>query len=119
MNIKKILKNHFQFVLIAVAMIAIILLWSTHKSYSSDADQNAWDGTTIAMSFAGGNGSKENPYLISNGEELVYFKTVLEQDNTTYGNLSYELTSDIYHFKDKNKHKDYIASLHANEYYNI
>ncbi len=95
MNIKKILKNHFQFVLIAVAMIAILLLWSTHKSFSSDADQNAWDGTTVAMSFASGNGSKENPYLISNGEELAYFKSVLESDNVTYGSLSYELTTDI------------------------
>ena len=95
MDVKRYLKNHFQFILIAVAMIAIVLLWSTHKSYSSDADQNAWDGTTIASSFAAGNGTHENPYQISSGEEFAYFKSVVESDNVTYGNLSYELTSDI------------------------
>ncbi len=95
MNVKKLVKNHFQFILIAIAMIAVVFLWSIHKSFSSDTDQSGWNGTTIAESFAGGNGSHENPYVISNGEELAYFKSVLESDNTTYGNLSYELSSDI------------------------
>ena len=71
MNVKRLVKNHFQVILIAIAMIAVVFLWSIHKSFSSDTDQSGWNGTTIAESFAGGNGSHENPYVISNGEELA------------------------------------------------
>ena len=43
--------------------------------------ENVWSGE-IATSFDGGNGTKENPYLISTGEELAYFKQVIESDNS-------------------------------------
>ena len=40
-----------------------------------------WDGITIANSFRKGNGSVNNPYIISNGSELAYFEKQLEEEN--------------------------------------
>ena len=51
-----------------------------------------WDGT-VATSFAGGDGSASNPYLISNGAELAF---LAEEISRNRGNtLYYRLTSDI------------------------
>lgn len=57
-----------------------------------------WNGT-VAESFAGGDGTKENPYLISNGSQLALLMkdindTVDESNQTTAGKY-YRLTNDI------------------------
>ena len=53
-----------------------------------------WDGT-VATSYAGGDGSKESPYLICNGSELAK----LAEDVSTIANFSkgkyFKLTADI------------------------
>ncbi|MCL2540322.1 MAG: hypothetical protein FWE53_02695 [Firmicutes bacterium] len=57
-----------------------------------------WNGTTIAGSFAGGNGSQATPYLISNGAELARLRQQVNNGaagfntNTVY----YALTNNIY-----------------------
>ena len=51
-----------------------------------------WDGTT-ATNFAGGTGTKEDPYLISNGAEL--HKMAMDGPATTKGKY-YKITADIY-----------------------
>ncbi len=42
-------------------------------------DSSIWKGD-IAEGFASGDGSKENPYVISNAEELAYFASTTKQD---------------------------------------
>lgn len=56
--------------------------------------QNTWDGTKIAQSFSWGNGTKQEPYLIADGEELAY---LAEQVNngTSFEGQYFQLASDI------------------------
>ena len=57
-----------------------------------------WDGS-VAETYAGGNGSEENPYQISNGAELAK----LSQDvnnGMTFKDVFFELTDDIILNKD-------------------
>lgn len=57
--------------------------------------ENTWSGE-IATSFDGGNGTKENPYQISRGEELAYFKSLIEGENSSlYIDKYYVLTDNI------------------------
>lgn len=44
--------------------------------------QKLWDGT-VAEAFAGGNGTKEDPYLISDGAELALVAQRVNADNST------------------------------------
>lgn len=41
---------------------------------------NVWSGE-IATKYKSGNGTSDNPYIISNGEELAYFSSMLENNN--------------------------------------
>lgn len=54
-----------------------------------------WDGT-IANNFAGGRGTQEDPYQISNGQELAYLAQVAAIGRKPTNNKYYILTSDIY-----------------------
>ena len=59
-------------------------------------EADAWDGETIATSFSSGNGTVENPYIISNPEEFMYFKNSIEGlDYEAYQDKYYELSSDL------------------------
>ena len=58
--------------------------------------EDGWDGETIAQSFSGGNGSEENPYIISTPEEFLYFKFVIEGDESVgYQDRYYVLANDL------------------------
>ena len=60
------------------------------------ADPDGWDGYTVATSFSLGNGTKENPYIIKDASEYMYFKQLIEGDNSfAYSNLYYSLGNDI------------------------
>ncbi|MCL2751224.1 MAG: hypothetical protein FWE62_00525 [Firmicutes bacterium] len=57
-----------------------------------------WDGS-IAAGFAGGDGTKESPYKISDGAQLAYLAQVVNVGNNPEYNsedIYYELTNDIY-----------------------
>ena len=54
----------------------------------------AWEGK-IANSFAGGSGTKEDPYLIANADQLAYLGDRISNDNSTYGDKYYKLVADI------------------------
>ena len=56
---------------------------------SAYADPTPWDGS-VASSFAGGAGTKSNPYIISTAAELAYFGT---KYNDSY--CYYKITADI------------------------
>ena len=53
-----------------------------------------WDGS-IAAGFAGGSGTEDDPYLISNGSELAYLAQQVNSGNG-YENVHFKLTNDIY-----------------------
>ena len=53
-----------------------------------------WSGQ-VASSYAGGDGSKNNPYLISTGEQLAKFVTSI-LDKPNQNGVYYKLTTDIY-----------------------
>lgn len=55
-----------------------------------------WDGTTIATSFAGGNGTKYNPYLIETAEQLALMSKIYNNPSANYGgNTYYKLVKSI------------------------
>ncbi len=56
--------------------------------------ENAWKGTP-AEDFAGGTGLKNDPYLIANADQFVYFGDLISNDNENYGNKYYKLVADI------------------------
>ncbi len=53
-----------------------------------------WDGS-IATGFAGGTGTEEDPYLISDGSELAYLAQEVNGRND-YSDVYFKLTNDIY-----------------------
>ncbi len=58
--------------------------------------EDGWDGESIAIEFSGGNGTEENPFLISTPEEFIYFKSLIEGDNYTgYQSQYYKLMNDL------------------------
>ena len=48
-------------------------------SFISLSAQAVWDGS-VATSFAGGSGTQDDPYLISNGAELAYLAQITNED---------------------------------------
>lgn len=56
----------------------------------------AWDGGA-SESFSGGDGSSENPYIISSADELAHLAEVVNSPDTNeeYAPLCYRLTDDI------------------------
>ena len=53
---------------------------------------NVWSGN-VATRYKSGNGTISNPYIISNGEELAYFSSQLENNN--YEDVYFKLSNDI------------------------
>ena len=78
-----------------VILIAFFSLYSILTGRRSAAEEVKWDGTSVATSFTSGNGTKENPYVISSGNELAYFKTLIEKENDYYKDKYYALGADI------------------------
>ena len=62
---------------------------SVHYSQSS----SSWNGS-VASSFAFGDGSRNNPYLISNGEELAYLASQVN-NGQAYSGRYFKLVSNI------------------------
>ena len=60
-----------------ILLVVLFLVISLINDSISRAMSTAWNGTSVASNFAGGNGSSASPYLISNGEELAFFKSVI------------------------------------------
>ena len=56
--------------------------------------ENAWNGT-IANSFAGGDGTSENPYLIANADQLALLGDKISNDNASYSYKHYKLIANI------------------------
>ena len=65
---------------------------SRYKNRNTIINAPVWDGS-VASSYRKGNGTENNPYIISNGSELAYFAMqLLSQD---YSNTYFALSKDI------------------------
>ena len=84
----------FMIVLFLCVTIFIYYIISPSTYSRLAVGTSKWDGS-IADSFSGGNGTPENPFLISNGGELAYLKQLLLEDPENYQTKSYKLSSDI------------------------
>ena len=101
MDILKKLKNKSFFLKSISVIISIVIILSVFAvSMIASADNpEIWDGTK-ASSYAGGEGTKEKPYLIENGAQL--YKMVAENATSTNGAASteaykyYKITKDIH-----------------------
>ena len=92
---KKVLTIIVTIVFLAVLSVAFFFIY-TNKAALGDETNEIWDGTTIATGFNGGNGTEDNPYLISNGNELAYLQKVMAgTEATSYSTLYYSITNDI------------------------
>ena len=78
--------------LILISSYILFNIFSYYSSFSND--ENAWDGKSVSTSFSFGNGTKDNPYLITNGEDFMYFKSIIEE-NDDYNSMYYKLDDNI------------------------
>lgn len=82
------LKKTLAFILTFAMLLSAVI---TAAAVPAAAASGVWDGT-IADSYAGGKGTLNEPYLISNGSELA---KMVNDGNDTAGKF-YKLTGDIY-----------------------
>lgn len=66
---------------------------STDEPTKAPVPDGVWDGS-IAAGFAGGKGTQDDPYLISNGAELAYLSKTVNEGNS-YAGKFFKLTDDI------------------------
>lgn len=91
-------KIKLQFIYCVFLLLLMVIGVSSHftpNSFSAfNTIESVWSGE-IATSFDGGNGTVENPFQITNGEQLAYFKYVIENENSLYKDKYYVLVNNI------------------------
>lgn len=91
----KLYMNLLVLLLVVLSAFGIYQIFFAPSAYSNFVeDEVLWDGKSIATSFAGGNGTKENPYRISSGAELLYFANWVNTGKAEPG-LYYLLTANL------------------------
>ncbi len=81
--------KRLRFISIIVALVmtlSAVMIFPIHSSA---------DTVTSSGKFAGGSGTSDAPYLISNAEELVYFRDFVNTVNTGSKKYYFKLTADI------------------------
>ena len=85
--------------IICVVLITVLILLFSYKhptfgKYNNRGNTgiNVWSGM-VASNYRSGNGTRENPYIISTGEELAYFSSQLE--NNDYSNSYFKIVNNI------------------------
>lgn len=79
--------------ILAVALLATAMVIPMAIS-ADDGEIEIWDGS-VASSFAGGTGTKEDPYIITNGAQLAFAIQYNTADTSKY-NKYFSLANDIY-----------------------
>ena len=88
--------NHNEFSYDPLTGDAVVALagYSEIVTYGDTAAE--WDGVTIATSFAGGTGTEDDPYIIANAEQFVYFRNEVDgDDGRTFEGEFIKLTANI------------------------
>ena len=98
-NCKKVTNKILSMVL-SILLISSALSATLGVSAETSGDISVWDGSG-ATAFAGGTGTKSDPYLISNGAELKYLADQVNANNgknesTNFAGVYFKLTADIY-----------------------
>ena len=87
------------FFLLVLAFFLVFFSFSVYTVLSgiiSFGELEKWDGKTVADAFTSGNGTKENPYVIHDAAEFMYFKSLIEGDSyKAYQDKYYELDANI------------------------
>ena len=85
--------------IICVVLIMVLILLFSYKhptfgKYNNrgNTGSNVWSGQ-VSSNYRSGNGTRENPYIISTGEELAYFSSQLE--NNDYSNSYFKIANNI------------------------
>ena len=79
--------------LLSFFSFGIYTLWSGGFSL---AEEDGWDGVTVATGFEKGNGTVDNPYVIQDASEFLFFKQSLEGESfEAYYDKYYELGQNI------------------------
>lgn len=95
MNSKKYKSYIIIFLLLLILVASFFILQFFYSRITKGRlNVNPWDGTSISTSFAGGNGTKDNPYLIDDANSFMYFKKLIEEDDS-YSDKYYKLSNDI------------------------
>lgn len=91
--------NKFQKISCLIILLGFIVVLSVGiptlarlKNRNGAVDLPVWDGT-VATKYKSGNGSENNPYIISDGSELAYF--ALELKDNSYEGIYFELSNNI------------------------
>ena len=115
------LSKNSKIIYLVFGVIFVLLLSFRLPAFARFKNRNAsysnvWSGN-VATKYKSGNGTENNPYIISNGEELAYFSSQLENNN--YEGVYFKLSNDILlnegSFKYENDLVLYIVGL--NTYY--
>lgn len=98
-KVKKItfpkMRIQYVFILLTVFFLGISII-VLNKSYSQDTIGTVWDGISISKKFEYGNGSVENPYLITSAEDFAYFISVINSEEyNNYKNKIFSLNKDL------------------------
>ena len=72
-----------------------LLLTFALLGFCCSSPAQTWDGHTVATSYAGGDGTKENPFLISNGAELAKLANDVNSEKDFSLGRYFRLTQDI------------------------
>lgn len=110
---KKSVKKNFltkgDFILFIVVAAAALVIFSGVKLYDrltqneattpaisakSESAPRVWNGSA-ASSFESGEGTRENPYIIANANQLAYLANLVNDGNSYYASCCYKLSSDI------------------------
>lgn len=94
-NISKIPKIYYIVGIVLIVMVLTVTIPSLarYKNRATISTNTVWKGE-VATSYHGGNGSKDDPYIISTGAELAYFSSMLK--TTDYDNTYFVLGNDIF-----------------------
>ena len=90
-NISKI--NYIIILILLILCISFVApSLARFKNRATIYEATVWDGT-VANSYREGSGTKEDPFVISNGSELAFFSEMLK--NTDYQDTYFTLGNDI------------------------
>jgi len=91
-------RKRYMAVILSLAMMVSLL---PALALPALAAGDVWDGTSVATSFAGGNGEKDTPYQIATAAQLMYMAQLINSIDAvsgtckSYQNKYYILTDDI------------------------
>ena len=116
-------KLYIIFALIFILLLSFALPTFARYKNRISSYGNVWNGN-VATHYKSGDGTNNSPYIISNGEELAYFSSQLENNN--YEGVYFKLSNDILLnegvFKYENDLVEYVVGnntyyVNGNDYY--